>query len=111
MIRRPPRSTLFPYTTLFRSDGLRPEGVSGTRERALEDDLERLPELRERDHPQVQTAVSDHRRVRREECHERSRDGEKRDSGRGRDDEAVADGHPHRLAGALLLAGAQGLAP
>src|SRR3712207_7318605 len=31
MIRRPPRSTLFPYTTLFRSDrelGLRP-GVAG----------------------------------------------------------------------------------
>src|SRR3712207_8680446 len=25
MIRRPPRSTLFPYTTLFRSPGLRPE--------------------------------------------------------------------------------------
>src|SRR5258705_7107780 len=24
MIRRPPRSTLFPYTTLFRSDDLRP---------------------------------------------------------------------------------------
>src|SRR3712207_7860874 len=24
MIRRPPRSTLFPYTTLFRSDGKRP---------------------------------------------------------------------------------------
>src|SRR2546430_10165530 len=24
MIRRPPRSTLFPYTTLFRSDGARP---------------------------------------------------------------------------------------
>src|SRR2546426_10252654 len=24
MIRRPPRSTLFPYTTLFRSRGLRP---------------------------------------------------------------------------------------
>src|SRR5258708_23636569 len=23
MIRRPPRSTLFPYTTLFRSDGVR----------------------------------------------------------------------------------------
>src|SRR5256885_16332077 len=23
MIRRPPRSTLFPYTTLFRSDGMR----------------------------------------------------------------------------------------
>src|SRR5258708_26101519 len=26
MIRRPPRSTLFPYTTLFRSDGTRPSG-------------------------------------------------------------------------------------
>src|SRR2546430_10288515 len=24
MIRRPPRSTLFPYTTLFRSSGVRP---------------------------------------------------------------------------------------
>src|SRR3712207_6971248 len=24
MIRRPPRSTLFPYTTLFRSDGAQP---------------------------------------------------------------------------------------
>src|SRR5258708_29381884 len=24
MIRRPPRSTLFPYTTLFRSDSIRP---------------------------------------------------------------------------------------
>src|SRR5256885_9690291 len=30
MIRRPPRSTLFPYTTLFRS--LRPLRVSGCRE-------------------------------------------------------------------------------
>src|SRR3712207_8696272 len=27
MIRRPPRSTLFPYTTLFRSDRRRQEGV------------------------------------------------------------------------------------
>src|SRR5258708_20672616 len=25
MIRRPPRSTLFPYTTLFRSDFIRPQ--------------------------------------------------------------------------------------
>src|SRR3712207_7881950 len=25
MIRRPPRSTLFPYTTLFRSEGMRSE--------------------------------------------------------------------------------------
>src|SRR2546425_5271001 len=34
MIRRPPRSTLFPYTTLFRSvpaAALRPAGLSGDR--------------------------------------------------------------------------------
>src|SRR3712207_8905569 len=29
MIRRPPRSTLFPYTTLFRSDPLRHHGRTG----------------------------------------------------------------------------------
>src|SRR3712207_8072226 len=27
MIRRPPRSTLFPYTTLFRSDGAAADGL------------------------------------------------------------------------------------
>src|SRR3989442_4808467 len=34
MIRRPPRSTLFPYTTLFRSDGfedLAHNGIEGSR--------------------------------------------------------------------------------
>src|SRR3712207_8464440 len=42
MIRRPPRSTLFPYTTLFRSDGGGPDdalereesGQGGCRERS-----------------------------------------------------------------------------
>src|SRR2546425_6838826 len=36
MIRRPPRSTLFPYTTLFRSQS-RPGGgrLAGTRDRGL----------------------------------------------------------------------------
>src|SRR2546428_7437070 len=29
MIRRPPRSTLFPYTTLFRSDGVRVAAAAG----------------------------------------------------------------------------------
>src|SRR2546426_12043409 len=29
MIRRPPRSTLFPYTTLFRSHAVRPGDVAG----------------------------------------------------------------------------------
>src|SRR2546430_13253338 len=32
MIRRPPRSTLFPYTTLFRSDGIAPRSRDGHRE-------------------------------------------------------------------------------
>src|SRR3712207_8452658 len=31
MIRRPPRSTLFPYTTLFRSVRLRPDKVPSSR--------------------------------------------------------------------------------
>src|SRR3712207_8753952 len=31
MIRRPPRSTLFPYTTLFRSTGMNRYGRMGTR--------------------------------------------------------------------------------
>src|SRR5437588_7857979 len=32
MIRRPPRSTLFPYTTLFRSHGINEEVVGGDAE-------------------------------------------------------------------------------
>src|SRR5258708_21157254 len=42
MIRRPPRSTLFPYTTLFRSPGI----GAGTQTRAFHDFLagnDRLP--------------------------------------------------------------------
>src|SRR2546427_12869354 len=38
MIRRPPRSTLFPYTTLFRSQ------TAGPTVRALRDILQRPPE-------------------------------------------------------------------
>src|SRR5438552_12853248 len=42
MIRRPPRSTLFPYTTLFRSAGARrdaglPAGCAGRRKGSVED--------------------------------------------------------------------------
>src|SRR5258708_29592749 len=33
MIRRPPRSTLFPYTTLFRSRGHRKSGAIGHKEK------------------------------------------------------------------------------
>src|SRR5437016_8079182 len=35
MIRRPPRSTLFPYTTLFRSDEVRDEQYEHEHEREL----------------------------------------------------------------------------
>src|SRR3712207_7629534 len=60
MIRRPPRSTLFPYTTLFRSDGraahVRLPGRDRLQDRLdaarmdlarkdLEGDLHRLPDL------------------------------------------------------------------
>src|SRR3712207_7481214 len=38
MIRRPPRSTLFPYTTLFRSVGGQPAQVLGDRVRVRVDD-------------------------------------------------------------------------
>src|SRR2546430_13214546 len=63
MIRRPPRSTLFPYTTLFRSRRARGRDVAGDRERHRGDDLEAherlartLPpalERRQRDVPHV----------------------------------------------------------
>src|SRR5256885_6802610 len=50
MIRRPPRSTLFPYTTLFRSDvldqGERDRGVIGN----LADDRRNLREPRSEEH-------------------------------------------------------------
>src|SRR2546426_3504603 len=52
MIRRPPRSTLFPYTTLFRSklpafeDVLRRRGVSWEDCAFVGDDLPDLPLLR-----------------------------------------------------------------
>src|SRR3712207_8934470 len=42
MIRRPPRSTLFPYTTLFRS----PRGARPLRRRALRRDDRQLPQRR-----------------------------------------------------------------
>src|SRR2546430_17487574 len=46
MIRRPPRSTLFPYTTLFRS--LRLDGDVEVRRRLVGDDEPRPPRQRDR---------------------------------------------------------------
>src|SRR3712207_6989295 len=44
MIRRPPRSTLFPYTTLFRSRGDEPARIERERLQALAQHLAALPE-------------------------------------------------------------------
>src|SRR5688572_31606300 len=43
MIRRPPRSTLFPYTTLFRSPGRADDGEAVAHARAHGADARRLP--------------------------------------------------------------------
>src|SRR3989442_10886812 len=71
MIRRPPRSTLFPYTTLFRSDVLLVEGRVGHAQLVGHQDRVRaLVELgpeRVRRELAVDEAVPRHRAVRSEE--------------------------------------------
>src|SRR3712207_7066017 len=47
MIRRPPRSTLFPYTTLFRSLGAEDEVDAGARARAVRDGTREFGEFHE----------------------------------------------------------------
>src|SRR5438445_9224798 len=46
MIRRPPRSTLFPYTTLFRSQAHRGAGRGGRRDRFAECQVQRGTDIR-----------------------------------------------------------------
>src|SRR5256885_7621036 len=71
MIRRPPRSTLFPYTTLFRSDGVTElHHVGGIGERY---------DLRMRDAP----------------CVERNREGHPRERAGGADVEESARSEEH----------------
>src|SRR2546430_9563382 len=64
MIRRPPRSTLFPYTTLFRSEYVRGRAGpgDGLDRRDPVDDLQRV-QLPSQPHP----APAGHHRVRSEE--------------------------------------------
>src|SRR2546425_9413535 len=50
MIRRPPRSTLFPYTTLFRSVGEHAPGVGRHRELREIEPLARAGEIRSEEH-------------------------------------------------------------
>src|SRR3712207_7604336 len=69
MIRRPPRSTLFPYTTLFRSVGREPDGpvlVAGRRSGLLDRDLTR-DEPGEAVVADVEADVGGHRAVARSE--------------------------------------------
>src|SRR3712207_8694954 len=51
MIRRPPRSTLFPYTTLFRSAVLR------SRRTGMDEARKRCSRLKGRTHPQRATVL------------------------------------------------------
>src|SRR2546430_17308420 len=82
MIRRPPRSTLFPYTTLFRSRPVEPElhpqlldvlrvrllreheldGVAGEEARQREDDQRCDQERRDRDQQAFREIPLQHRR-------------------------------------------------
>src|SRR3712207_8248694 len=67
MIRRPPRSTLFPYTTLFRSEARRPRvEVARDHHEAHRDeqeagDLRRVPRVRDRA-ARARPLVADHER-------------------------------------------------
>src|SRR3712207_7377618 len=45
MIRRPPRSTLFPYTTLFRSAGGRMPAIDAYGIDAVRDALDKMPDI------------------------------------------------------------------
>src|SRR3712207_8833492 len=56
MIRRPPRSTLFPYTTLFRSPTAL-DAAHARRSQAIRDAGEDHPRLQEQETPQVERAM------------------------------------------------------
>src|SRR3989441_213819 len=60
MIRRPPRSTLFPYTTLFRSAPLLPTTATGTVELLLKVPSPRCPESPAPQHLTVLSSRSAH---------------------------------------------------
>src|SRR5438034_2111640 len=60
MIRRPPRSTLFPYTTLFRSREYELVGLKKSRRgRAFEESIEIVKRLRSEEHTSELQSHSD----------------------------------------------------
>src|SRR2546430_13330258 len=78
MIRRPPRSTLFPYTTLFRSDIERPcDYCHGTGRIPLQlyGELEkRFAEELQRSHEALEQRIAEERQRSREAREQRMRD-------------------------------------
>src|SRR3712207_8616439 len=70
MIRRPPRSTLFPYTTLFRSAG---DAVADRAGGGAEVGVDRRPRVRAdaavRDHPRHPLAAQDRKSTRLNSSH------------------------------------------
>src|SRR2546429_3356496 len=50
MIRRPPRSTLFPYTTLFRSENRESSPIPRASSKAVRSDLSALAKSRSEEH-------------------------------------------------------------
>src|SRR5688572_32255198 len=70
MIRRPPRSTLFPYTTLFRSETAHPGGTEGADEVQDEDrTYRRLAQLVRRPEQVVADVVEDRKSTRLNSSH------------------------------------------
>src|SRR3712207_7851107 len=66
MIRRPPRSTLFPYTTLFRSRRRRPRDLRDPRELARPG---RIPSRKEHQMHLTDTASADRKSTRLNSSH------------------------------------------
>src|SRR2546427_7442515 len=69
MIRRPPRSTLFPYTTLFRSPGLEAVGVAEEVRRVDQADLLHLVGREGEQRGDVAEALQDRKSTRLNSSH------------------------------------------
>src|SRR3989442_11014985 len=59
MIRRPPRSTLFPYTTLFRSEGKKVYEITDAGRKFLEEHRDVVDDIFERVRDTVDRALED----------------------------------------------------
>src|SRR5690348_18115695 len=69
MIRRPPRSTLFPYTTLFRSMTSESPTLPAPERPARRSEAEAIPSRRERSVPHAGIASADRKSTRLNSSH------------------------------------------